>query len=237
MTERCPSEAVLEAYELGETIDQKQRDHVRACALCEAKLKERRSAFDALGEVAIVRAIHRAVPAQETAPAKTRWLPKLIGVLSCAAAASVAFFVLRPPQPEIVVRTKGTVGFDVLVERNGVVRRAVPNEELRAGDHLRFEVDLTEEAHVMIVGVEANGALYNAFPATTSVAVSREMAKGQDQVLPGAVELDETLGKESLYLVSCQHVFYSSDVHLENGNLVVGSGCNAMPFSLKKVPR
>jgi hypothetical protein len=232
----CPSEAILDAIELDEPVDAPFRAHVQSCAVCVARLKERKDAFAALDRPALVRAIHaRVVEAEQAAekPSLGRSWRRAIAALSVAAAAGVAAVVMI--QPVDSERSKGSIGFDVFVEHGGDVRRAARNTVFHAGDRLRFEVDLPVAAHVLIVGVEADGTMYSAYPATASVAAAPKMAGGSDQVLPGAVELDEKPGREVLHLVACDREFGSSDVHQEKGTLVVPAGCVTTPFVLEKV--
>jgi hypothetical protein len=226
----CPSEAILDAYELDETIDESARKHVESCSACAARLAERKQAFNALDKETLVRSIHMRVA--DSAPARrvSHWR-RAIGGLSLAAAAGIAAMIFVVPQGE---RTKGSIGFDVFVERDGVVRRAVRSTAFHPGDRLRFEVDLPKPAHVLIVGIEADGTMYSCYPPTKPVAAAEKLPEGVDQILAGAVELDETLGREELHLVACDHPFDSSAIAHRDGKLMVPEGCEATPFVLDK---
>ncbi len=257
LTRECPSEAVLDAIELREEVGAAQRAHVEGCEICRARIAERHAAFDALDKAALVRSLHTKLAGVEAvnlaaetgnsaAPFGARkrgsfwgWLT---GGISAAALATIALAVItRGPNDlggsgeDSDLRSKGSIGLSVFVEHGGIVERAAPGADFRPGDRLRFEVDLPRDAHVMIVGVEADGRLYNSYPTTQSPAGSERLSRGPDQVLPGAVELDETLGREVLYLVACDHAFASGELSQAGGKLQVPAGCEATPFVLKKV--
>jgi hypothetical protein len=230
LTPDCPSEAILDAFELKESISPAQTTHIDHCPVCAARLEERKSAFAALDREEIVRTLHIKTAGREE---RRPLFGRAIAALSFAAALAVgAILFLRPPAE---VRTKGSVGLEVFVERDGLVQRAVGGGEFKPGDRLRFEVDLPDPAHILILGVEADGSLYNTYPATASVATALKMNQGADQILPGAVELDEKLGREILHLVACERSFNSAEVKNRGSDLVLPEGCIAAPFVLKKV--
>ncbi|MFO0657130.1 MAG: hypothetical protein U0787_18905 [Polyangia bacterium] len=83
----------------------------------------------------------------------------------------------------------------------GVPIEALSGDSFAPGDTLRFVVDLPAPSRVSVLGVEASGALYVAWPQDDKAAVAREAGKAQ--ALEGAVVLDEKLGRETLYLVTC----------------------------------
>jgi hypothetical protein len=231
----CPSEAILDAFELAEPVPPATRTHIESCPQCAARLRERKEAFAAIDRAAMVRAIHVAVTAAEGKRRPSRWMRVLPALALAGGAAVAAILFVRPPVNLNGLREKGSIGLDVFVERGGIVRKAAAGTEFHPGDRLRFEVDLSRPAHVMIVGQEADGALYNGFPATASVATSMNLPSGPDQLLPGAVELDEKLGREVLHLVACDRAFESREIRNEGGVLVLPNGCVEAPFVLKKV--
>lgn len=240
LTPDCPSEAILDAYELKESVAPAQASHIGACSTCIARLDERKSAFSALDRAAMINALHIKT-AGLSSPVKKPLFGRAIAALSFAAALGLgAFILVRPPletdpDRELGTRHKGSIGFEVFVERDGVVQRAIGGSEFKPGDRLRFEVDLPNPAHVLIVGVEADGSLYNTYPATASVASAVALPEGSDQVLPGAVELDEKLGSETLHLVACEQAFDSRSIAERSGKIVFPEGCVESRFVLKKV--
>lgn len=89
----------------------------------------------------------------------------------------------------------------------------------------------------MVVGLEASGELYAAFPVGRGEVRSRPLGQGADQVLPGAVELDDSIGREALVLVRCSQAFELRELEVADGRLVAPPGCATSPFLLEKVPR
>lgn len=79
---------------------------------------------------------------------------------------------------------------------------ALSGDRFQAGDRLRFVVDLPTEGQVAVLGVDASGALYQAWPLPGNDAETLRPA-GPRQTLPGAVALDETPGRETLHVVLC----------------------------------
>jgi hypothetical protein len=78
---------------------------------------------------------------------------------------------------------------------------ALSGDRFAPGDRLRFVVDVPAEGHVSVLGIEAGGALYTAWPLEPSV--QTRFVSGTGIELPGAVELDDQPGRETLYLVHC----------------------------------
>jgi hypothetical protein len=109
-------------------------------------------------------------------------------------------------------------------------------EHFFAGDRLRFQIDLSEDGEVTILGVEPNGHLYTAWPLDPSAADTNRKA-GAGQVLEGAVTLDDTVGTEILYLVRCPPAFGPPACSVQEGHaLACDARCALSPFTLDKRP-
>ena len=250
----CPSEAVLDAYELGELRDRRQSAHIDSCRVCQAKLAARTAAFLAMPRRdEIVRAVHVAVASSGRVhtPGRRPWFggaarsgPWRGWIAGAAAAAAVWLAFSAMPDGASYrasdrgregVRLKGTVGLSVYVERNGHVERAASGDRFRPGERLRFEVDLPKDAEVMIIGREASGRVYPVFPTGPDVVRSRPYRVGTDQILPGAVVLDDSRGKETLYLVTCDAPFDSRQIKVSDARVVTPTGCLTTRLVLDKV--
>ncbi|MEZ4465528.1 MAG: hypothetical protein R3F43_13890 [bacterium] len=123
-------------------------------------------------------------------------------------AAAVAFVALRPGDApgdgpgltEPGVRAKGTAVLRVMRQRGDApAAEILSGAPCRPGDRLRFVVDLSAPGQVQIVSRGADGALAAVWPA----AGAQAMPAGRDQLVPGAVALDDAPGEERLYLVHC----------------------------------
>ena len=97
-------------------------------------------------------------------------------------------------------------------------------------------VDLDRRGQVHVLGVESSGALYVAWPQVPQSPVIYDAGKAQ--ALPGAVDLDHSVGRESLYLVSCpESVGSPAVVCKSNGPATAPScppGCSQSVFVLNK---
>lgn len=231
----CPSEAELDAYQLDE-LDGPGRARIESCPRCQTRLQERRAMFEAIPDKArLIEAIHVGVVAATNTPARPQpgprfWVPTLAGLGALAA----ALVVLVPPSAP-TVRSKGGVGLTVFVERHGQVVQGRSGDIFHPGDRLRFEVDSSRPLEIMILGREASGRVFPAFPLGAERGRSQPLASGTNQVLPGAVALDESSGRETLYLVGCPRPFGKADLRMGQDGLDLPDGCSTDRFVLEKV--
>jgi hypothetical protein len=239
--ESCPSELGLDRFQLGES-PAAERAHVEACADCRARLEARAAAFAALPDRAgMIRDLHVAAVARGEARRAARrgaLLPRWLGGLLAAAAASVLVVVVatRPDVDADGVRPKGDApALSVLAERGDHTERLSSGARLAPGQRLRFQLSLPAPAWVLVVGVEASGRLYAVHPTSTdpSTAAVRFEA-GSGQVLPGAVRLDDSIGRESLHAVACPERFELGALAGSVGRITAPEGCRVADFELEK---
>lgn len=234
-TEDCPSDFVLSKYETEALSELERRGidaHVRACARCQAWLTGGRSAFEALGETKI-NEIVSTMTARSIRTSRAHALGPAISMI-IAAAATMLLFQGNPSMIRSDTTRKGkAVSLRVYRERDGNVRKAVNGEDFHARDKLRFAVDVPEPGHVMIVGIEAKGAMYHCVPSEKDVSVA--LPAGQDQLLSDAIELDESVGKEMLHLIFCPQKFGYDDLEHESPHpRMPGAQCQTVAFELNK---
>jgi hypothetical protein len=96
---------------------------------------------------------------------------------------------------------KGGLALHVFRLAGDHAEEALSGDRFAPGDRLRFVVDLPAEGHVSVLGAEAGGALYTAWPLEPGM--QTRFAAGTGIELPGAVALDDQPGRETLYLVHC----------------------------------
>ena len=137
------------------------------------------------------------------------------------------------PQPGYDIRSKGQISLNVFRLRNNEVTVGQSGDEFAKGDRLRFQVSLPRPAHVMIVGVEADGSVYAAYPAQSSASVQMDAGI---VTLGEAVELDAQLGREVLHLVACPKPFALGDfVGGQAGSLQgFAPDCTTTQFEMNK---
>jgi hypothetical protein len=157
------------------------------------------------------------------------------------AAAAVLFLVTRTHTnvdagaPQTEMRTKGGAGLHVFRQTGTGSEEVFSRGAFTPGDHLRFGIDLAAESRVAIVGVQANGDLYVAWPQADGSAKS-VLPAGQKQTLEGAVTLDASTGEETLYLVSCSPASIAPTCRSRGVGVApeCPSGCTLSPFVLEK---
>ena len=137
-----------------------------------------------------------------------------------------------------VVRPKGGLKLRVYRHRDGESEEAVSGEQFAAGDTLRFKVSIPKDGHMLIVGVETSGEMYSAYPPSERQR-SIEALSGPDQLLAGAVELDDSVGSEWLHLVFCPGSFALDDVRTsaDTTKLSVPAECSVSSFEMRKAPK
>lgn len=177
------------------------------------------------------------------------WLRSLILIVPAVTAAAVGLWVVQRQAPESAavpgqvalhtspgdrVRSKGGVKLEVMRRRGSQAERTLSGASFYAGDQLRFVVSLATPARVTIVGVERRGVLYRAWPPPRQQA-NQELPAGPNQALPGAVVLDDTRGRELLYLVTCPPGVEAA-CRMEDGarRPSCAQGCELTPFELHK---
>ena len=243
----CPSELRFERWQLGELApaDQAALDaHASGCPHCEARLAERRSLLENISPAERNRMLRHILGAGAAAKAPAPWWRRIFGDwgLSPAFAAAAALVVgvvyvgnrAGPSSDEAdILRTKGSMSLSVYRERSGEVEIARSGERMQKGDRLRFGIEVPKAGHIMIVGVEAEGSYYVCHPASGS-GRSSEVAAGRTEALPGAIELDDSIGRESLHLVHCPEAFTLDDVTPIDSARLAERGCQQTPFEISK---
>jgi hypothetical protein len=135
--------------------------------------------------------------------------------------------------PDDSVRVKGSIGLRVYRMRGDTVEEVTSGDTFASGDKLRFKVTLPRQGELFVVGAEANGKLYGAYPAEGHRSVALDA--GSDQLLDDALELDASTGREWLHAVYCPKPFALSDLRaLVPDKLSAPEGCAVDTFEMVK---
>jgi hypothetical protein len=187
------------------------------------------AAFPTLDTRPLLSAIVRRVGEDQDAKARRFSLSKLLVWCAPVGAAAVllivflrgSFLAKTPEVDPSETREKGGAILHVFRQVGESAREAQSGDSFSPGDRLRFVVDLPVRAQLTVIGIEPNGTLYVAWPQDR--AVPRIYAAGSGIALPGAVIVDESVGKETLYLVSC------SPPQADPDSLCTSGGAGAVP--------
>lgn len=252
LSEDCLSDLQLDrwlARELSQREQPKLEVHVARCSSCRerrAELEEEHRLFgQSAPEPAASSQLRAMEPSHEVAALRTLgrgvWLAGA-GVL--AAAAALALLVtgteqsLSPGEDHLSkgTRTKGGVAsLGWIVRRGSEVFAGHPDQPLRSGDALRFTVSAREPVHVAVLGLDAAGQLSVYHPEGDRLS---KVEVGQEQALPGAIELDAMPGEEQLYGVFCKTDVPLAAIRaaLERSSAapLLPNGCDHERWSLKK---
>jgi hypothetical protein len=205
----CPSDLALDRLHAGELPPEQAQPcerHVAGCAECGARMAERRAGFDALEGVdprAMMARIRTGLDRPASPSERLRaGVRRLLAPLAVVATVAVALVVVTREDGDLPgTRLKGALGLHVFRLAGDHAEEVVSGGTFAPGDRLRFAVDLPAEGHVAVLGVEASGALYTAWPLEPGT--QTRLAAGKGLELPGAVSLDAQPGRETLYLVHC----------------------------------
>lgn len=207
----CPSDWRLDQLHAGELAASEAgatRQHLAGCQTCTARMAERTAGFNAISEVdprVMLARIRAGVDSRARPSLLDRlrsWGRGLLAPVALAATAGIAVFIATSnEQSGPDTRMKGGLALHVFRLAGDHAEEALSGDRFAPGDRLRFSVDLPTEGHVSVLGIEAGGTLYTAWPLEPGMQTRFAAVNGIE--LPGAVVLDEQPGRETLYLVHC----------------------------------
>ncbi|WP_373048629.1 hypothetical protein [Vulgatibacter sp.] len=196
--EGCVSDLTLDRFlagELEETPEGMQvQAHLATCSRCAGRKASFEADAERFDEEIFVQGLAAQAARKAKAPARRIPFASIMGAV--AAAAAVVLVVVLPKNEEMGYRSKGGGALELIARtQDGNVERVLPGDPLAPGDAIRFEVSAPEEAWVAIVGVDSAQVV-------TPYVQGASLPAGE-QVLPGSIVLDETLGAERIVAVFC----------------------------------
>lgn len=236
----CPSRLRFDRLLAGELEPAQARElqrHVERCARCSALLTELRSGLDAFSPVLPDRLVQRVRATSKPRRDWTRWaMPAL-----AAAGAVLAWLVVHEP-PTIPnaggVRSKGGVQLGFYVLHAGAVRAGMDGERVQPGDQLEFAYSSERDVYLAIVSIDAAGKASAYYVREGRAA---RIAAASHAVLDQSTLLDDTLGPELVYALSCTQPIAVEPVlqTLERAPDLppAVAGCEVTRHSLLKVAR
>jgi len=259
-SESCLSDAKLDqllAADLSAAAEHAARAHLASCSVCEQRHRElaldraefaaRAPAFETISGRGPASAPASRSPRVAREPGSRRWLRQLALPAAALLALGIGLrSVLRDGQPgeraasapPEVTRTKGSgVSFGFVVRREGHNFVGEPGQQLQPGDVLRFTLSSAAPVFAGVWGVDASER-WSSYQTSPLLA---PLGAGQRQLLPEAVELDQSLGQERLVAVVCsaQHVVAEIDAALAAapGASALPADCQSESLSIVKASR
>jgi hypothetical protein len=203
--DECQSDLQLDALALG-ALDAAQarqaENHLASCTRCSERRRELVEATRVSAE-ALERSRSRFSPTAARAPRGSTRRARLAGaVAALAAAAALLLLIGRSPllSEGDEVRTKGTGRVGFFVRHAGVVRRGSERERVSPGDALRFVVTSPVPSYVAVLSRDGAGQVSVYHPSAPRAA---RVEPGVERPLDASVVLDDVLGEERLYALTC----------------------------------
>jgi hypothetical protein len=222
-----------QADELAPDEVRKAEQHLSSCQHC----RERRAVLRAEAEQFLARfpdpplAQARVAPLESPKPRGLRRLaPGALGL----AAALLLWVGLGREHDDPGTRSKGSAHVGFFLKRGEIVLEGRDGQRVMPRDRLRFVITTSQPAQVAILGRDSTGAAFLYYPAGES---SASVKAGRDVPLDSSVELDETLGEESIWAVFCEQPFELPPLQkllAERGGLPALPGCSVDTLRLVK---
>jgi hypothetical protein len=213
----CVSSLMLDRLVASELLDAERRsvmEHVDGCPRCRDRLSDivrgQKQFLERAPSLRIpITGARGANSRRAGAPhasnlLKSRWRAVALGGSLAAAVASVSLFALRPGAHHFAEPTERSKGEDVIgyyVLRDGHVFEGRPGQALFPGDSIQFVYSAPRSAYVAILSVDGERKASIYYPRGPRAA---PIEQGRRQALPQSTVLDETLGTETLYGLSCE---------------------------------
>lgn len=246
----CASDLQLDRLctaELSPAVERALRAHLASCSACALRHAELEAEREGFAEQEPVPEALLASPAQRRGAGRARapWLGRLVLPAAAVLALGVGVTALlrersEPPEPSPVesTRSKGSgAAFGYVVRRGERTFAGEPGQVLQPGDVLRFTLSSALPGYAGVWGVDALGRVS---PYQTSAQLALIPA-GQQQALPEAAELDESLGAERLIAVVCAHPVPASEIGAAlaaaPGAPRLPDGCASESLAIVKAPR
>ena len=205
--------------------------HLATCQRCQARraeLEAKATAFRASAPAFTPRA------AKVVSLRPRRIVPMIAAGLAVAAS---VLLMLRPTGDVLdTTRSKGSARLGFFIKRGEQVIEGRDGAHVQPGDLLRFTYTSQEPRHLAVLSRDGAGVASVYFPER---ATTRELPAGKAQALPDAIELDATLGEETLLALFCSGQLDLEPLRkqLEQASpFTAPAGCQVQRLTLVKEP-
>lgn len=240
---RLPSELMIErllAQELTPAEEAQVRAQLAGCPGGLELLQQKQDQWAAVSradKVAMLRGIEDRLQKQGWKPRFLAWIERHRSLLAVPAMAMAALglFVMVGGEPADPLRSKGGLRLGVYRERDGQVERAEPGDLFRPGDRVRVGTRLSRSAYVVVYGREAGGEIFPVYPnGSEGVTPDQPLPAGAYDPLPGAIELDGSLGEESFRLAVCERAVPIEQLREDEIGALERAECELVQFPIRK---
>jgi hypothetical protein len=254
----CISDLTFDEWHTGELSAARERElgaHVASCLRCATRERALRS--EAAGYLqnpesgATLNRLFQHSARRITGPG--RLVRSAAGVAAMLALGFVAWRAERPieagrPARELSVeargriaagtRQKGGLQLGYFVKRGEAVYRGAKGEQLRPGDQLRFTLRPQRTGYLTILALDSRGSVSVYYPAKGSSGAAI-VPTGDDLALEVATELDEQLGRETIFGLFCDRPVALDELRrrlVEARTLAAPLGCQMDIIVIQKTP-
>ncbi|HUS63414.1 MAG TPA: hypothetical protein VMZ28_02685 [Kofleriaceae bacterium] len=204
------------------------RQHASGCVVCAARLRE----------IEVDAAPLPSLPVRARAP-RAPWFRRAFALPAfglAAAAAVILLLVMRGDGDgdDGGTRLKGRAHLSLFVSHGGEVRPAGPGDVVAPGDQLQLTYSAAQATYLAVLSVDGARQASVYFPDDATRAWRAE--PGADVPLPRSTVLDEVLGRETLYLLTCDQAVELAPLlaTLSAGRPPAAHGCSIETVELEK---
>ncbi|NJK90245.1 MAG: hypothetical protein HC923_13245 [Myxococcales bacterium] len=213
----CPSMHTLSRYCSGERVPRHSEveQHVHSCAACQQRWREVESSFEPLWQDRYIlfqsilqRAQRESALSAQPMRSKPAAAPWWIAMVAAAGGLLVSFGGAESTGSGS--RSKGaTFTAEVFREHHDEVSVVLPDTPIVEGDRLMFRVTSANPGYLVVVGVEADGSVFDYADAEGH---ALRIPAGPYEV-PFAARLDESSGDELIRFIRCPSPFTTDAAH------------------------
>jgi hypothetical protein len=196
-------EGVLERY-LADALDPQAKARVEALLAVSPELRARLDELRADSAAFFVRHPPGPLVARFQEGARRRKWWRWSALLAPVLAAAAVVLLLLPHPVEPWINTKGPVVLVLHRKTDSGSAPVSPEVPLAPGDNIRFEAKASASGFLAVLGKDAKGTVTVYHPYGGTAAAPYDVAQPR---LEGAIELDDTLGREDVYALHSTRPF------------------------------